>query len=124
MENFEQAEQALVRYLENDPTGQFMDESEEMMEMLSYELERPAPLTSIKSREGLFEHDKARSLLEEGKFAEAVRQLEKLVKKQPDFTAARNNLALAYYYMGQFEKAMETIREVLGYRSWQSACTL
>lgn len=113
MENFEQAEQALVRYLENDPTGQFMDESEEMMEMLSYELDRPAPLTSIKSREGLFEHDKARALLEEGKFAEAVRQLEKLVKKQPDFTAARNNLALAYYYMGQFEKAMETIREVL-----------
>jgi tetratricopeptide (TPR) repeat protein len=113
MENFEQAEQAVVRYLENDPTGQFMEESEEMMEMLSYELERPAPLTSIKSREGLFEHDKARALLEEGKFAEAVRQLEKLVKNQPDFTAARNNLALAYYYMGQFEKAMETIREVL-----------
>ncbi|GFZ94502.1 hypothetical protein GCM10008018_46040 [Paenibacillus marchantiophytorum] len=113
MENFEQAEQALVRYLENDPTGQFMEESEEMMEMLSYELERPAPLTSIKSREGLFEHDKARALLEEGKFAEAVRQLEKLVKTQPEFTAARNNLALAYYYMGQFEKAMETIRGVL-----------
>jgi tetratricopeptide (TPR) repeat protein len=113
MENFEQAEQALVRYLETDPTGQFMDESEEMMEMLSYELERPAPLTSIKSREGLFEHDKARALLEEGKFAEAVRQLEKLVKNQPEFTAARNNLALAYYYMGQFEKAMETIRGVL-----------
>ncbi|MEC0228439.1 tetratricopeptide repeat protein [Paenibacillus alba] len=113
MENFEQAEQALVRYLETDPTGQFMDESEEMMEMLSYELERPAPLTSIKSREGLFEHDKARALLEEGKFAEAVRQLEKLVKNQPDFTAARNNLALAYYYMGQFEKAMETIKGVL-----------
>ena len=87
MENFEQAEQAFVRYLETDPTGQFMDESEEMMEMLSYELERPAPLTSIKSREGLFEHDKARALLEEGKFAEAVRQLEKLVKNQPDFTS-------------------------------------
>ncbi len=35
------------------------------------------------------------------------------MKNQPDFTAARNNLALAYYYMGQFEKAMETIRAVL-----------
>ncbi|NEW09535.1 tetratricopeptide repeat protein [Paenibacillus sp. SYP-B3998] len=113
MDSFELAEQAVVRYLENDPVGQFMDESEEMMEMLSYELERPAPLTSIKSREGLFEHDKARALLEEGKFAEAVRQLEQIVKKNPEFTAARNNLALAYYYMGQFEKAMETIHEVL-----------
>ena len=27
--------------------------------------------------------------------------------------AARNNLALAYYYMGQFEKSMETIEQVL-----------
>jgi tetratricopeptide (TPR) repeat protein len=52
-------------------------------------------------------------LLEEGKFAEAVRQLEKLIKKHPDFLAARNNLALAYYYMGQFEKSMETIDQVL-----------
>jgi tetratricopeptide (TPR) repeat protein len=113
MESFEQAENSIVRYLETDPVGQFLEESEEMMELLSYELERPTPLTSIKSREGLFEHDKARALLEEGKFAEAVRQLEKLIKKHPDFLAARNNLALAYYYMGQFEKSMETIDEVL-----------
>ncbi|SEC39526.1 tetratricopeptide repeat protein [Paenibacillus sp. GP183] len=113
MESFEQAEVSIVRYLETDPVGQFLEESEEMMELLSYELERPTPLTSIKSREGLFEHDKARALLEEGKFAEAVRQLEKLIKKHPDFLAARNNLALAYYYMGQFEKSMETIDQVL-----------
>ncbi|MCD1258515.1 tetratricopeptide repeat protein [Paenibacillus athensensis] len=113
MENYEQAETALVRYLETDPAGQFLEESEEMMELLSYELERPAPLTCIKSREGLFEHDKARALLEEGKFAEAVRLLEKLVKNHGDFLAARNNLALAYYYMGQFEKSMDTIKEVL-----------
>jgi tetratricopeptide (TPR) repeat protein len=113
MESFEQAEDSIVRYLETDPVGQFLEESEEMMELLSYELERPTPLTSIKSREGLFEHDKARALLEEGKFAEAVRQLERLIKKHPDFLAARNNLALAYYYMGQFEKSMETIDQVL-----------
>jgi tetratricopeptide (TPR) repeat protein len=113
MESYELAEESLVRYLENDAAGQFMEESEEMMELLSYELERPTPLTSIKSREGMFEHDKARALLEEGKFAEAVRLLEKLIKKHPDFLAARNNLALAYYYMGQFEKSLETILEVL-----------
>ncbi|MBP1994166.1 tetratricopeptide repeat protein [Paenibacillus eucommiae] len=113
MESFEQAEASIVRYLEDDAMGQFLEESEEMMELLSYELDRPTPLTTIKSRQGLFEHDKARALLEEGKFSEAVRQLEKLIKKHPDFLAARNNLALAYYYMGQFGKAMETIHEVL-----------
>lgn len=113
MEDYEAAEKALVQYLENDPNGQFLDESEEMMEMLSYELDRPMSVSRIKSREGLFEHDKARALLEEGKFSEAVRVLEKLVRKHPDFLAARNNLALAYYYLGRFDKAMDTIREVL-----------
>lgn len=113
MENYEAAEEALVYYLEHDPNGQYLDEAEEMMDLLGYELERPTKLTSIKSREGLFEHDRARTLLEEGKFSEAVRILEKLVKKSPDFMAARNNLALAYYYMGLFDKAMSSIRQVL-----------
>ncbi|MDF2722168.1 MAG: tetratricopeptide repeat protein [Paenibacillus sp.] len=113
MENYEAAEEALVYYLEHDPNGHFLEESEEMMELLGYELERPTKLTSIKSREGLFEHDQARTLLEEGKFSEAVRILEKLVKKSPDFLAARNNLALAYYYMGLFDKALAAIQQVL-----------
>jgi len=113
MENFEEAEKAIIHYLENDPEGQFLQESEEMMELLSYELDRPTEITSIKSREGAFEHDKARALLEEGKFAEAVKIMKRIIKKYPDFLAARNNLALAYYYMGHFGKAMETIKQVL-----------
>ncbi|AEI38845.1 tetratricopeptide repeat protein [Paenibacillus mucilaginosus] len=113
MENYESAEKAIVHYLENDPTGQFLEESEEMMELLSFELERPAKLSTIKSREGLFEHDRARALLEEGKFSEAVRILENIVKKHSDFMAARNNLALAYYYMGHFDKSVDMIKQVL-----------
>ncbi|WP_438447130.1 tetratricopeptide repeat protein [Gorillibacterium sp. sgz5001074] len=113
MEDFEAAEKAIIHYLEHDEEGQFLQESEEMMEFLSCELEHPAEPATIKSREGLFEHDKARSLLEQGQFGEAVKQLKKLIKKYPDFLAARNNLALAYYYMGHFAKAMETIHQVL-----------
>lgn len=113
MENYEAAEGSLVQYLEEDADGQFLDEAEEMMELLHYELERPPRLMSIKSREGVVEHDHARALLEEGKFAEAVRILEQIIAAQPDFMAARNNLALAFYYMGMFEKAMDTIREAL-----------
>ncbi|MCR8636239.1 tetratricopeptide repeat protein [Paenibacillus radicis (ex Xue et al. 2023)] len=113
MEDYELAEKAIIHYLENDPTGQFLEESEEMIELLSYELDRPTKLTSIKSREGMFEHDRARAMLEEGKFAEAVRILEKIIKKHPDFMAARNNLALAYYYMGHFEKSIDMIKQVL-----------
>lgn len=113
MEDFEAAEKAIIHYLENDSEGQFLQESEEMMEYLSYELERPSEPAFIKSREGVFEHDKARGLLEQGQFAEAVKLLKKLIKKHPDFLAAKNNLALAYYYMGHFGKAMDTINQVL-----------
>jgi tetratricopeptide (TPR) repeat protein len=113
MENYESAEKAIIHYLEYDESGQFLEESEEMIELLSYELDRPTQLTGIKSREGMFEHDRARALLEEGKFAEAVRILEKIIKKNTDFMAARNNLALAYYYMGHFEKSVDMIHQVL-----------
>lgn len=113
MEDFEAAERSILSYLEKDPHGQFLDEAEEMIELLGYELERPVQVTFIKSREGLFEHDKARAMLEEGRFVEAVRILQRVIKKHPEFTAARNNLALAYYYMGQFDKALETIEKVL-----------
>ncbi|WP_020621076.1 HEAT repeat domain-containing protein [Paenibacillus daejeonensis] len=113
MEQYESAEDALVKYLEEDEEGQFLDESEEMMELLLYELERPPRQAVIKSRESLQEHDEARKLLEEGKFVEAVRMLEKMVKKRPDFLAARNNLALAYYYMGMFDKGMAATHDVL-----------
>lgn len=113
MEEYELAEEAIVNYLELDSDGQFLEESEEIMDLLSYELERPAPLSNIKCKEDMFEHDKARAMLEEGRFSEASRLLEKIAKKHPDFLAARNNLALAYYYMGHFDKCMKTIQDVL-----------
>ncbi|MFD2614015.1 tetratricopeptide repeat protein [Paenibacillus gansuensis] len=113
MEHFEAAERELIRYLERDEEGQYLEEAEEMMEYLSFELERPAKKAVIKSRQGLNEHDRARALLEEGKFGEAVRVLEKLIEQHTDFMAARNNLALAYYYMGYFEKSIEAIHTVL-----------
>ncbi|WP_199795000.1 tetratricopeptide repeat protein [Paenibacillus faecalis] len=110
---FEEAEHALVTYLEEDSAGQFLDEAQELMELLHYELNRPTKVNRIKSREGMVEHERARELLEEGKFAQAVKLLEEIVKDRPDFLAARNNLALAYYYTGRFNKAKQTIEEVL-----------
>ncbi|MGN7764289.1 tetratricopeptide repeat protein [Paenibacillus sp. 22594] len=113
MENFEEAERSLVTYLQEDASGEFLAESEELMELLQYELNRPAPLVRIRSREGVVEHDRARSLLEEGKFPQAVKLLEEIVLNIPDFLAAHNNLALAYFYMGRFAKAKECLGEVL-----------
>lgn len=113
MESFEEAERSLMTYLEEDVSGEYLTESEELMDLLQYELNRPAPLVRIRSREGVVEHDRARTLLEEGKFPEAVELLEEIVKKTPDFLAAHNNLALAYFYMGRFAKSKDCLSEVL-----------
>ncbi|WP_340006050.1 tetratricopeptide repeat protein [Paenibacillus sp. FSL K6-0276] len=113
MESYEEAERSLVTYLEEDVNGEFLVESEELMELLQYELDRPAPLIRIRSREGVIEHERARALLEEGKFTQAVTLLEEIVSNTPDFLAAHNNLALAYFYMGRFTKAKECIIRVL-----------
>lgn len=113
MDMFEEAEIALITYLEQDLNGQFLLEAQEMMDLLQYELDRPTQVKSIRAMEGVVEHDKARELLEEGKFTQAVGMLEDIVEKIPDFQAARNNLALAYYYLGLFPKALDTIHVVL-----------
>nr|WP_223070093.1 tetratricopeptide repeat protein [Paenibacillus caui] len=113
MEQFEAAEEALITYLEQDPEGQFLAEAEEMMDLLQYELNRPAKVRHIESLKGVAEHDQARSMLEKGEFAGAVKLLETLLRDQPDFLAARNNLALGYYYLGMFKEAMDAISQVL-----------
>lgn len=113
MESYEEAERSLVTYLEEDVNGEFLADSEELMELLQYELDRPAPLIRIKSREGVVEHERARALLEEGKFTQAVTLLKEIVNNTPDFLAAHNNLALAYFYMGRFATAKECIMRVL-----------
>jgi tetratricopeptide (TPR) repeat protein len=113
MEMYEAAENSLVQYLEEDDEGHFIHEAEEMMELLTFELARPTKEANVKSLGGMREHDRARMLLEEGKFAQAVKVLEDIVQRYEDFSSARNNLALAYYYMGQFDKAMATILKVL-----------
>lgn len=113
MELYEAAEDALVRYLETDAEGQFLEEADELLDLLHYELNRPTKLSTIKSKENVYAHDKARELLEAGRFAEAVRILEEIIERQPDFLAARNNLGLAYYYMGLFDKSIQTISAVL-----------
>lgn len=113
MELYEAAEEALVSYLENDEEGQFLEEADELLDLLGYELNRPTKITTIKSKENMFAHDKARELLEAGRFAEAVKMLEEIIEREPDFLAARNNLGLAYYYMGLFDKSVQTISGVL-----------
>lgn len=113
MDLFEEAEEAIVQYMERDIEGEFLEEAEELIAMLSYELGRPVNVRDVKSKDGLFEHNLAREMLEDGRFDEAIALLERVTDRHPDFLAAHNNLALAYYYNGELAESMNRIKRVL-----------
>ncbi|AMA71783.1 tetratricopeptide repeat protein [Aneurinibacillus thermoaerophilus] len=114
MMEFELAEQYILKYLQSFPEPIYAEEAEDLREYIEFHLQdRPRQSESDTSLEVVFQHDRARRLLEEGRFNEAARLLLSIIKGHPDFIAARNNLALCYYYMGRFEKAMETVQQVL-----------
>lgn len=114
MGEFELAEDYLLEYLSLDPEGEYAEEAEDMLYMVAYELGRP-PREPIPAALPAYikKHEEARRYLEEGRFLQATELLEELVETNPDFLAARNNLALAYYYTGRMEKAMKCIGQVL-----------
>jgi tetratricopeptide (TPR) repeat protein len=114
MEDFDLAEEYLLRYLEEDPEGEFAEEANEMLQMLAYELGRAPRQPDYGGKYAwMKKHDEARRHLEEGHFLQATRALEELVAEYPDFLAARNNLSLAYYYTGQLNRALQEIEKVL-----------
>ena len=114
MEDFDLAEEYLLRYLEEDPEGEFAEEANEMLQMLAYELGRAPRQPDYGGKYAwMKKHDEARCHLEEGRFLQATRALEELVEEYPDFLAARNNLSLAYYYTGQLNRAIQEIQKVL-----------
>lgn len=114
MMEFKLAEQYVLRYLQNASNPFYAEEAEDLLDYIEFHVQTtPRETEDEEDVEVVLQHDRARRLLEEGKFNEASRLLQTIVKEHPDFIAAQNNLALCYYYMGRFEKAMETVQQVL-----------
>lgn len=110
--DLEAAERHILIYLQHAPDGDYREEAEEILDYICYELKR-APTDLNEDHLLIEEHEKARHCLEQGKFLEATRLLEDLIERFPDFLAARNNLALAYYYLGLFDRALDVIDDIL-----------
>ncbi|MCY0877021.1 MAG: DDE transposase family protein [Firmicutes bacterium] len=112
---YELAEANAVKYLEIDPTGEFAPDVDEMLDLLIHEFGGGEILRESrrKLQETSRERDLPRSLLEEGKFYEASMLLEQEIERQPDIVPARNNLALAKYYLGNMDEAIDITRQVL-----------
>lgn len=112
---YELAEEHVVKYLEEDPSGEFAPDADEMLDVLIHEFGGGEILRERRRQqhETTREKDLARTLLEEGKFHEASELLEQEISRQDDAIAARNNLALARYYLGQMDRAIALCEEVL-----------
>jgi tetratricopeptide (TPR) repeat protein len=61
----------------------------------------------------IIKQDAAKSLLENSQFEEAIILLEEIVVEYPEFWSAHNNLSLAYFYVGEIDKAKEFLQSVL-----------
>lgn len=112
MGDFDQAEQYALLYQQEEPDGAFVEDAEELLDIICYELERTPKELDVEHKL-IAKHEKSKYCLEEGKFLEATRLLEEMVEEYPHFLAARNNLALGYYYLGQFDRAMSVLQEIL-----------
>jgi tetratricopeptide (TPR) repeat protein len=99
-------------YKQLEPDGEFITDTEELLELLAFEAEF--------LDEDLYEQDDlivkqehARELLESGYFPKAIEVLEEVVEGYPEYWSAYNNLALAYFYLGDTDKAYEILADVL-----------
>ncbi|MBI3977555.1 MAG: tetratricopeptide repeat protein [Chloroflexi bacterium] len=58
-------------------------------------------------------HEEARSLLEQGEYAQARRVSEQLLQRRPDFVSALNNISQTYAIEGNLDEAIATARRAL-----------
>jgi tetratricopeptide (TPR) repeat protein len=104
---FHEAYKHAMIYKEKAPQGIFSVENSDLLEMIEMEEE------AEHSDDLIVKQEKARSLLENGQFQESISILKEIIADYPEFWSAYNNLALAYFYLGEVEKAKDMISLVL-----------
>ncbi|MFD2370954.1 tetratricopeptide repeat protein [Brevibacillus sp. GCM10020057] len=114
LEDYQMAEEMAIRYLQEDSKGIYRADAEELLDYIYFELDMPPRHFLPGEKEDVYsKHERARRSLEEGRFLEALDILKEIVETDPSFLPAWNNLSLAYYYVGDFQKAMSTIEQTL-----------
>lgn len=106
--DYDQAQTMLEAYEQIDPQGAYIDETEEALGYISecdYETELDRELDELSMN--------GKAALDAGDLEHAVDCLEQALAKDPDMTYARNNLAYAYFCLGNMSLAWKHVRRVL-----------
>ncbi len=109
---FKDAFQQAKRYLALEPDGDFADDSEELLELLALESDELEE-ELYEEDDLIFKQEQARELLETGYFHKAIELLQTVIQEYPAYWSAYNNLALAYFYLGEVKKAEAILHDVL-----------
>ncbi|WML45997.1 tetratricopeptide repeat protein [Neobacillus sp. PS3-40] len=109
---FKDAFQHAKLYLELDPDGEFIEDTEDLMELLSFESEEMDD-EFYEQDDLIVKQEQARELLESGYFPKAIELLNDVIEEYPEYWSAYNNLALAYFYLGEADRAKEILMDVL-----------
>ncbi|MGE6515151.1 tetratricopeptide repeat protein [Lysinibacillus sphaericus] len=99
------------QYLQMEPEGAYADEAAEILDFVAFEQDDFEEQEG--SGEDLYRQEQARRCMEKGDFPEAISILEVLIEDRPEFWSAYNNLALAYFYIGEAEQAKALLNTVL-----------
>lgn len=100
------------KYLELDPDGYYALEAQEIIDFAYFE-QNELEDWEEDSYDQFIQQEKARRLMENSQFNEAIEVLEELVDQYPELWAAYNNLSLAYFYVGDLEQSKAILHHVL-----------
>ncbi|HWO75636.1 MAG TPA: tetratricopeptide repeat protein [Bacillus sp. (in: firmicutes)] len=110
--HFREAFQNAQKYVEAEPNGDFRDDAEELLEIISMELGLDD--ADLEEEDELIrQQDEARLCLEAGEFEKAIDLLNDVIESHPDYWSAYNNLALAHFYLGNVKRANQVLETVL-----------
>ncbi|MBM4760818.1 tetratricopeptide repeat protein [Bacillus sp. B15-48] len=110
---FKDAYHHINLYLELNRDGEFADDAEELLDIIMLEADELDEGELYEEDELILKQEEARNQLESGNFPEAIAIFEEIVEEYPEYWSAYNNLALAYFYLGQPVKANKTLDQVL-----------
>ncbi len=102
----------LTLYMENEPDGDFIYDAEDLLEILTLE-EDVLDEDSYEHDDLIIKQEQAKELLESGHFPKAIKLLKSVIKEFPEYWSAYNNLALAYFYLGEVDKASRILDQVM-----------
>ena len=116
LQDYEKAKECFERYIFMEPYGVYSYEARELRDILkSQEFYAETEIDVINpAKEKLYRMaNKGKNYLDAGDYKKAIRCLENAVSKDPSLVFAKNNLALAYFCIGELDKAIDICNEVL-----------